>query len=108
MRSAACAPQIHQLVEEGQVVKEGWNGYNVLHDVASRVAALDIGFLPSASATEVLPAPPCPAPPNLPALFVLKSIRCCQRLITSSIRLQQPSLVRVCFACHTPCCVSTP
>jgi hypothetical protein len=32
------------------VVKEGWNGYNVIHDNASRVAALDIGFLPSANA----------------------------------------------------------
>ena len=29
---------------------DGWNGYNVLHDSASRVAALDIGFAPSAAA----------------------------------------------------------
>lgn len=41
------------MVEAGNVVREDWNGYNVLHDTASRVAALDIGFLPSASATEV-------------------------------------------------------
>ena len=47
--------QIHQLVEAGDVVKPDWNGYNVLHDAASRVAALDIGFLPSASAQEVRP-----------------------------------------------------
>lgn len=45
--------QIHQLVEAGNVVKPEWNGYNVLHDAASRVAALDIGFLPSASARQV-------------------------------------------------------
>ena len=37
-------------MEKGEVVKEGWNGYNVLHDAASRVAALDLGFLPSAQA----------------------------------------------------------
>jgi NADH-quinone oxidoreductase subunit G len=27
-------------------VKEGWNGFNVLHTAASRVGALDLGFLP--------------------------------------------------------------
>lgn len=32
------------------MVREGWNGFNVMHDAASRVAALDIGFLPSARA----------------------------------------------------------
>ena len=40
------------------MVKEGWNGYNVLHDMASRVGALDIGFAPSARAS----APDAPAP----------------------------------------------
>jgi NADH-quinone oxidoreductase subunit G len=29
-------------------VKEGWNGFNVLHTAASRVGALDMGFLPGA------------------------------------------------------------
>lgn len=38
-------------MENGNVVREGWNGYNVLHDSASRVAALDIGFLKSSSAS---------------------------------------------------------
>jgi NADH-quinone oxidoreductase subunit G len=28
------------------VVKEGWNGFNVLHGAASRVGGLDIGFVP--------------------------------------------------------------
>jgi NADH-quinone oxidoreductase subunit G len=28
------------------VVKEGWNGYSVLHTAASRVGALDLGFVP--------------------------------------------------------------
>jgi NADH-quinone oxidoreductase subunit G len=29
-------------------VKDGWNGFAVLHDTASRVGALDIGFVPGA------------------------------------------------------------
>ncbi|MCB1782921.1 MAG: NADH-quinone oxidoreductase subunit G, partial [Alphaproteobacteria bacterium] len=29
------------------VVKEGWNGFNILHSAASRVGALEIGFTPS-------------------------------------------------------------
>jgi hypothetical protein len=52
------AGQVHELVEKAGVVKEGWNGYNVLHDMASRVGALDIGFLPSARAS----APGAPPP----------------------------------------------
>lgn len=55
-RSAVMA-RIHKLVEKAGVVKTdassgatSWNGFNVLHDNAGRVAALDIGFLPSARA----------------------------------------------------------
>lgn len=48
--------QVHQLVEEADVVREGWNGYNVFHDTASRVAALDVGFLPSARASSAPPS----------------------------------------------------
>ena len=55
--NACCIPvQVHQLVEEADVVREGWNGYNVFHDTASRVAALDVGFLPSARASSAPPA----------------------------------------------------
>jgi NADH-quinone oxidoreductase subunit G len=39
------------------VVKDGWNGFNVLHTAAARVAGLDLGFLPKAggkSAKEML------------------------------------------------------
>ena len=46
----AVLARVHKLVEKVGVVKEGWNGYNVLHDTAGRVAALDVGFLPSARA----------------------------------------------------------
>ena len=39
--------EIHSFVEAAGVVKENWNGYNILHDAASRVGALDVGFVPS-------------------------------------------------------------
>ena len=29
------------------VIKEGWNGFNILHTAASRVAGLDLGFVPA-------------------------------------------------------------
>lgn len=42
--------QIAKLIAEiglkAQIVKDGWNGFNVLHTAAARVGALDIGFLP--------------------------------------------------------------
>ncbi|MFZ2870693.1 NADH-quinone oxidoreductase subunit NuoG [Zavarzinia sp.] len=36
----------HKLAEATGVVKDGWNGFNVLHTAASRVGALDLGFVP--------------------------------------------------------------
>ena len=30
----------------GNMMREGWNGFNVLHHAASRVGALDLGFVP--------------------------------------------------------------
>ncbi len=35
---------LHKAATALGVVREGWNGFNVLHHAASRVAALDIGF----------------------------------------------------------------
>ena len=35
------------------LVKEGWNGFNVLHRAASRVAGLDMGFVPQAGGKDV-------------------------------------------------------
>lgn len=33
------------------MVRDGWNGFNVLHDTASTVAALDMGFVPFPGST---------------------------------------------------------
>jgi NADH-quinone oxidoreductase subunit G len=35
-----------QLARDLGAVKEGWNGFSILHTAASRVAALDLGFVP--------------------------------------------------------------
>ncbi len=40
---------ISEIVKVFDVVHKGWNGFNALHNAASRVAGLDIGFLPGKS-----------------------------------------------------------
>ena len=35
-----------KIAEKFGMVKEGWNGWNVLHNAAARVAGLDMGFVP--------------------------------------------------------------
>lgn len=37
----------YQIVEKYEMNKEGWNGFNMLHQAAGRVGALDVGFVPS-------------------------------------------------------------
>ncbi|CDK98536.1 NADH-quinone oxidoreductase subunit G [Magnetospirillum gryphiswaldense MSR-1 v2] len=37
-----------KLAEASGVIKDGWNGFNVLHTAASRVGGLDVGFVPQA------------------------------------------------------------
>ena len=36
-----------ELVEKFSIVRDNWNGYNILHHAASRVGALELGFVPS-------------------------------------------------------------
>jgi NADH-quinone oxidoreductase subunit G len=43
---AALAAQAAKLALDVGAVKDGWNGFSVLHSAASRVGALDIGFVP--------------------------------------------------------------
>ena len=35
------------------VIKDGWNGFNILHTAASRVAGLDLGLVPAAGGKDV-------------------------------------------------------
>ncbi len=43
---AAVMAEIGKLAADASVVREGWNGLNILHASAARVGALDLGFLP--------------------------------------------------------------
>ncbi|WP_292054433.1 MULTISPECIES: NADH-quinone oxidoreductase subunit NuoG [unclassified Brevundimonas] len=43
---AAVLNALGAIAKKTGVVKDGWNGFNVLHTAASRVAGLDMGFLP--------------------------------------------------------------
>ena len=36
----------HRLAEKFNIVRDDWNGFNVLHTAASRVAGLDLGLVP--------------------------------------------------------------
>jgi len=40
--------ELHKIAEDLGCIKDGWNGFNVLHRAASRVGALDVGFIPQA------------------------------------------------------------
>ena len=48
--SAQVLKIIGGLVAKFNIVREGWNGFNVLHTAAARVAGLDMGFVPSEGA----------------------------------------------------------
>ena len=39
---------LNKMAKDLGVIKDGWNGFNILHRAASRVGALDTGFVPQA------------------------------------------------------------
>ncbi len=43
---AAVLAMARQIAEESGLVREDWNGFNMLHTSAARVGALDLGFVP--------------------------------------------------------------
>ncbi|HEX3863603.1 MAG TPA: NADH-quinone oxidoreductase subunit NuoG [Stellaceae bacterium] len=50
---AAVLGAARALVGNFGLVRDGWNGFNVLHRAASRVGGLDLGFLPGAGGKDV-------------------------------------------------------
>jgi NADH-quinone oxidoreductase subunit G len=50
---AAVLALAHRLAEAAGVVREGWNGFNVLHTAAARVGGLELGFVPGAGGRDV-------------------------------------------------------
>ncbi|GAB1716056.1 MAG: NADH dehydrogenase subunit G [Nitrobacter sp.] len=57
-----------KLAADVGALKDGWNGFAVLHDAASRVGALDLGFAPGKSSLNVAQMT---APAGLDVLFSL-------------------------------------
>jgi NADH-quinone oxidoreductase subunit G len=51
--AARIASETGMIGPEGSPAEGGWNGFNVLHTAASRVAALDLGFLPGPGGHDV-------------------------------------------------------
>jgi NADH-quinone oxidoreductase subunit G len=45
---AAILAAVAKAAQAAGAIKDGWNGFSVLHTAASRVGALDIGFVPAA------------------------------------------------------------
>jgi NADH-quinone oxidoreductase subunit G len=65
---AAVASLAAKVALHFNAVKDGWNGFSVLHTVASRVGALDVGFVPAAGG---LTAAAMAEPGALDLLFLL-------------------------------------
>jgi NADH-quinone oxidoreductase subunit G len=59
---------VGRLAAKVGVVKDGWNGFNVLHHAAARVGGLDLGFVPASGG---LTATGMVAPDALDVLFLL-------------------------------------
>ncbi len=50
---AAILAAARGVAEKFSMVRDGWNGFNVLHKAASRVGGLDLGFVPAAGGRDV-------------------------------------------------------
>jgi NADH-quinone oxidoreductase subunit G len=50
---AAVLGRARKLASKFGLVKEGWNGFNLLHTAASRVGGLELGFLPGSAGRDV-------------------------------------------------------
>jgi NADH-quinone oxidoreductase subunit G len=49
---AAVLRELADVADSCEVVKDGWNGFNIVHTAASRVAGLDLGFVPVGEALD--------------------------------------------------------
>src|SRR5690606_14680168 len=50
---AAVLATARAIAERTGMVKDGWNGFNVLHTAAARVGGLELGFLPGAGGRDI-------------------------------------------------------
>lgn len=49
---AAVLKEAADIADSCGVIKDGWNGFNIVHTAASRVAGLDLGFVPVGEAVD--------------------------------------------------------
>ncbi len=49
---AAVLREIADIADTYGIIKDGWNGFNIVHTAASRVAGLDLGFVPVGEALD--------------------------------------------------------
>ena len=49
---AAVLREIAEIADTYGIIKDGWNGFNIVHTAASRVAGLDLGFVPVGEALD--------------------------------------------------------
>ena len=49
---AAVLKEVAEIADSCGVIKDGWNGFNIVHTAASRVAGLDLGFVPVGEAID--------------------------------------------------------
>ncbi len=50
---AAILATARKIADDYSLVKDGWNGFNVLHTAAARVGGIDLGFTPDAGGRDV-------------------------------------------------------
>ncbi len=50
---AAVLDLAHRVADQGGMITDEWNGFNILHRAASRVGGLDLGFLPGQGGRDV-------------------------------------------------------
>ena len=68
---AAVLAAARTIAERCGLVKEGWNGFNVLHTAAARVAGLDLGLVPGDSGLDVEGVFEASAKGEIEALYLL-------------------------------------
>jgi NADH-quinone oxidoreductase subunit G len=68
---AAILGLARKLADAAGVVKENWNGFNVLHTAAARVGGLDLGFVPQEGGKDVAAIVAGAASGEIAALFLI-------------------------------------
>jgi len=60
-----------KLAEATGMIKDGWNGFNVLHTAASRVGGLEVGFVPGSNGKDLAGILAGAAKGDIPVVFLL-------------------------------------